>query len=92
MQLVKSSTLLPCACCLSYELALCLQVKKAGALDASAVEDEEEMQSIARIRKPTWIAVGIIIFMGYIVWPLLTLPAGDFRYTCFQLCDIIEIA
>lgn len=55
------------------------QVKKAGALDASAVEDEAEMQSIARIRKPTWIVVGIIIFMGYIVWPLLTLPAGDFR-------------
>ena len=50
------------------------------------------MQSIARIRKPTWIAVGIIIFMGYIVWPLLTLPAGDFRYICCQLCDIIEIA
>ncbi len=57
-----------------------VQVKKAGALDASAVEDEAERQSIARIRKPTWIVVGILIFLGFIVWPLLTLPAGDFRY------------
>ena len=57
-----------------------VQVKKAGALDASAVEDDAEMASVARIRKPLWITVGIIIFMGFIVWPLLTLPAGDFRY------------
>ena len=44
------------------------------------MEDEAERQSIARIRKPTWIVVGILIFLGFIVWPLLTLPAGDFRY------------
>ena len=57
-----------------------IQVKKAGALDASAVEDDAEMASVAQIRKPLWITVGIIIFMGFFVWPLLTLPAGDFRY------------
>ena len=55
------------------------QVKKAGALDASSVEDAAEMESVARIRKPTWIAVGVIIFSGFIVWPLLTLPADVFR-------------
>ena len=37
------------------------------------------MESVARIRKPTWIAVGVIIFCGFIVWPLLTLPADVFR-------------
>ena len=62
-----------------------VKVKKAGALDASAVEDEEEMQSVARVRKPTWIAVGIIIFLGFIVWPLLTLPAGEFRYAFWHM-------
>ena len=33
-----------------------------------------------KIRKPLWIAVGIIIFLGFIVWPCLTLPAKIFRW------------
>lgn len=57
-----------------------MQVKKAGALDASSVEDAAELESVRRFRKPTWIAVGVILFAGFIVWPLLTLPAGDFRF------------
>ena len=57
-----------------------VQVKKAGALDASSVEDEKELESVRKIRKPLWIAVGIIIFLGFIVWPCLTLPAKIFRW------------
>ena len=56
-----------------------LQVKKAGAIDASAVESEAEMENIRRIRKPTVIAVIVTGFLSCIAWPLLTLPAGDFR-------------
>lgn len=55
------------------------QVKKAGALDASSVESEAEMAQIARIRKPTHIAVAVIFVLSMIVWPLLSLPAGIFR-------------
>ncbi len=54
-------------------------MKKAGAIDASAVESEAEQEQIAKIRKPTIIAVCIIFFLAMIVWPLLTLPAGVFR-------------
>jgi hypothetical protein len=55
------------------------QVKKAGAIDASSVESEAEMAAVARMRKPTLIAVSVIFFLSMIVWPLLTLPAGVFR-------------
>lgn len=55
------------------------QVKKAGAIDASSVESEAEMAAVARMRKPTIIAVSVIFFLSMIVWPLLTLPAGVFR-------------
>jgi hypothetical protein len=63
------------------QLSPCLaaQVKKAGALHASAVESDEEMEEISRIRKPTVIAVIVIFTLSMIVWPLLTLPAGVFR-------------
>lgn len=54
-------------------------MKKAGALDASSVESEAEMEEIRRYRKPTIIAVIVIFCLSMIVWPLLTLPAGDFR-------------
>lgn len=56
------------------------QVKKAGAIDGSAVESEAEMEEIARIRKPTLIIVAVIFFLSMIVWPLLMLPAGVFRW------------
>ena len=56
-----------------------MQVKKAGALDASSVESAAEMEEVARVRKPTIIAVIVIFFLAMIVWPLLMLPAGDFR-------------
>ena len=56
----------------------CKQVKKAGALDASSVESAAEMEEVARVRKPTIIAVIVIFFLAMIVWPLLMLPAGDF--------------
>lgn len=55
-------------------------MKKPGAIDASAVESEEEQASVARLRKPTFIAVTIIFFLSMVVWPLLTLPAGVFRF------------
>ena len=54
-------------------------MKKAGAIDASSVESEAEMAAVARMRKPTIIAVSVIFFLSMIVWPLLTLPAGVFR-------------
>ncbi len=54
-------------------------MKKAGALDASSVESVGEMEEVARVRKPTIIAVIVIFFLGMIVWPLLMLPARDFR-------------
>lgn len=57
------------------------QVKKAGAIDASAIESEEEQAAVARLRKPTIIAVVVIFTLSCIVWPLLTLPAGVFRWT-----------
>ena len=55
-------------------------VKKAGAADASAVESEAEQAEVARIRLPVKIIVGVIAFLSLIVWPLLTLPAGVYRY------------
>ena len=42
------------------------------------MESEAEMAEIARFRKP--IAVIVIFIACMIVWPLLMLPAGDFRY------------
>ena len=59
------------------------QVKKAGALDASSVESEAEMEEIRRFRKPTVIAVIVIFIAAMIVWPLLMLPAGIFRSAIF---------
>ena len=44
------------------------------------MESEAEMAEIARFRKPTVIAVIVIFIACMIVWPLLMLPAGDFRY------------
>ena len=43
------------------------------------MESEAEMAEIARFRKPTVIAVIVIFIAAMIVWPLLMLPAGDFR-------------
>ena len=56
-----------------------MQVKKAGALDASSVESEADQAEVARIRKPVKIIVAVVFFLSMIVWPLLTLPAGIFR-------------
>ena len=61
------------------QVCLWRQVKKAGALDASSVESDAEMEEIRRFRKPTVIAVIVIFIAAMIVWPLLMLPAGDFR-------------
>lgn len=64
----------------------CVQVKKQGALDASAVESDAEMEEVARIRKPVKIAVAVIFVLAMIVWPLLTLPAGGtMRCACDRL-------
>ena len=58
-------------------LASAAQVKKAGALDGSSVDEDAEMESVRRLRKPLWIGAGVIIFQGYIIWPILMLPAKD---------------
>ena len=64
----------------------CAQVKKQGALDASAVESDADMEEVARIRKPVKIAVAVIFVLAMIVWPLLTLPAGGtMRCACASL-------
>ena len=52
-------------------------MKKAGALDGSSVDEAAEMEDVRRLRKPLWIGAGVIIFLGYIVWPILMLPAKD---------------
>ncbi|BDA49838.1 Urea-proton symporter DUR3 [Coccomyxa sp. Obi] len=64
-------------------------VKKAGAIDASAVESDEEQAAVARLRKPTIIAVIIIFSLACIVWPLLTLPAGVFSLGYFRFYVIM---
>ena len=43
------------------------------------MESEAETAEIARFRRPTVIAVIVIFIACMIVWPLLMLPAGDFR-------------
>ncbi|KAK9904775.1 hypothetical protein WJX75_002276 [Coccomyxa subellipsoidea] len=65
-------------------------VKKAGAIDASSVESEAEMAAVARMRKPTLIAVSVIFFLSMIVWPLLTLPAGVFSLGYFRFYVIMS--
>ena len=72
--------MLRCQTCLA-------QVKKAGALDASSVESDAEMEEIRRYRRPTVIAVIVIFIAAMIVWPLLMLPAGDFRSVIFASCS-----
>ena len=67
----------------------CVQVKKQGALDASAVESDADMEEVARIRKPVKIAVAVIFVLAMIVWPLLTLPAGDMRCASLPLRTLI---
>ena len=52
-------------------------MKKAGALDGSSVDEDAEMEDVRRLRKPLWIGAGVIIFLGYIIWPILMLPAKD---------------
>ena len=55
------------------------QVKKAGALDASSVESAAEQDEVARMRRPIHIAAAVIGFAALGLWPLLTLPARDWR-------------
>lgn len=49
------------------------------------MESEAEMEEIRRFRRPTVIAVIVIFVAAMIVWPLLMLPAGDFRSDSFPL-------
>ena len=64
-------------------------MKKAGALDGSSVDEAAEMEDVRRLRKPLWIGSGIIIFLCYIVWPILMLPAKDWgSVTDASLCPV----
>ena len=63
-------------------------MKKAGALDGSSVDENAEMESVRRLRKPLWIGAGVVIILGYIVWPVLMLPAKDWGFaTDTTLCQ-----
>ena len=47
------------------------------------------MEDVRRLRKPLWIGSGVIIFLGYIVWPILMLPAKDWgSVTDASLCPV----
>ncbi len=48
---------------------------KGGHLTATK-EETADAEEIARVRKKVWVAAGILAFLGMVVWPLLTLPAG----------------
>ena len=43
----------------------------------TATKDETaDAEEIARVRVKVWIAAAVLTFLGMVVWPLLTLPAG----------------
>ena len=57
------------------------------------MNDDAEMEDVRRLRKPLWIGAGVIIFLGYIVWPILMLPARDWGFVtdttpCATLANI----